>query len=53
MSHQRLQESEKARDCYSRALQLLTNLAPSGREAEELNAFRAEAEALLGQSPKR
>jgi WD40 repeat protein/Tfp pilus assembly protein PilF len=54
MCHTRLGDADQARDCYNRALQCVQEkqgqLSPD--EREELNAFRAEAEAELAKLPR-
>jgi hypothetical protein len=53
MCHHRLGEAAKARDCYHRAVECwqAKRTLYCGKHTEELNAFEAEAEALL--SPRK
>jgi tetratricopeptide repeat protein/WD40 domain-containing protein len=53
MSHQRLGQTEQARDSYFQAVREQAEAKLTGRFADQLNAFRAEAEALLGTPPGR
>jgi tetratricopeptide (TPR) repeat protein len=53
MSHYRLGERDKARDCYERAVRWQKQAQLSGAQVEELNAFRAEALALMGENRER
>jgi hypothetical protein len=54
MCHARCGDSGKAKDCYGRAVKWVQehqeNLQPGGKE--ELDSFRAEAEAVLALPPK-
>jgi serine/threonine protein kinase/WD40 repeat protein/Tfp pilus assembly protein PilF len=54
MCHARLGDADQARDCYHQALQCVQEkqgqLSPN--EREELNAFRAEADAVLAKGPR-
>ncbi len=54
LCHARLGQPDKARDCYDRAVQWVQE--PQGKldakQQAELDAFRAEAEAILGQPTK-
>jgi serine/threonine protein kinase/WD40 repeat protein len=52
MSYHRLAQADKARDCYFRAISLIPNMKLSQRDADELNAFRTEAETLLAEPAK-
>jgi hypothetical protein len=49
LCHARLEEADKARDCYNRAVQWVGEQQGklSAKEQAELDAFRAEAEALV------
>ena len=51
MSYQRLGQPEQARGCFFQAARAQTEAKLSGRSADQMNAFRAEAEALLGTPP--
>jgi WD40 repeat protein/tetratricopeptide (TPR) repeat protein/tRNA A-37 threonylcarbamoyl transferase component Bud32 len=53
MSHYRLGERDKARGCYERAVRWQEQAKLSGAQTQELNAFRAEALALMGESRER
>jgi tetratricopeptide (TPR) repeat protein len=48
MCHHRLGEPTQARDCFDRAVRWQRQAKLSSEQVEELNAFRAEAAALLG-----
>ena len=50
MSYHRLGKTDKSREYYDRAVRRQQRMTLLPDETEELNAFRAEVDALLGPS---